>query len=586
MAGMYITEAIKNKPKGLLSMGYSYDIKEALSHLQKLSEYGDASGNASENNSGGILGLGSTSSSSVNITRFVGKFSENKKEALWRVELSYTQVLPLKKNESNSHFLAFIDGESQHKIFTSFSQQVIPGKLDEENFQAATSALGEKGFKVGCLLDMNSTGVEYFQNFFPMVSNRKWNSADIMALVNAGCLYVEFISGEAGHAIPIPIIANNGPSKNGQLKLVTSLAAHSALKDLKLPLILTSNITDSNPIDFQATSDFSFPCADKNYDYIKGEIVDYNAKSFGEWKNSSGSVTDLYYVSQPPKTILSNNTVKSGDYYVRIFIPESKKNDAEYALLGKDITIPLDLYKTNSQINYTPGKIISQEGGTAKDRAGTYTARAKQLAGDIYRLCNGTFNKDGFFYTNTRTRFGPIKNNPYDKNTQARKHELVNLLDYGNLGDTIVSNKWVKDNIILSYDCSAFAQMMAYNCAGLKTETTVIPGLSGTDALVANGASIMNQYLNPAYEAVLLDYNINDLRPGDILVRKGHAGFFVGENAYPGAGKLATIESHGQAKQYSLKGTAGKNYTKTIRIQLKSSSESQSTSSDDSSSNS
>ena len=557
---IFISDAIKNKPKGLIAMGYSYDIKDAISHLQKPEDYGEAP----TENSITILGLGSTHSSSIDVKRFSGQFSDD--DYLWRVELSYTQVLPMKKNENSNHFLAYIKGETQHSIFSNFGFKVIPGKLDEDNYRAAYNALGDKGFKVGCLLDMNSTGVEYLNRFFKMVSNLPWESGEVMSLVNAGCLYAEFISGEAGRAIPIPIIGNIGPAKSSQIKIVSALAASSHLKDLKLPFSITSTSDSSNSIDIHNSSDYTYPCMGGDYDYLKGEIMGYDTKSFNEWKNNVVGNDALHYINQPPKMVLAKGSVISGDYYVRLFIPEVKKQDAEYALSGTDKQIPLELFKTSSQINYTPGKIVSTQ--TAEVVAtGDYSTRAEEFSRKVFSLCNGMINSGLIRYGHIRGNFGNREANLGDKGKNphpvgSSAHELYKLLKYANMSS--------QSNAEFEYDCSAFAQMMLYNSVGLKSENTIIPGLSGTGYLVGSGASVINKYINPNYEAVSIPFDINNLKPGDLLVRDGHAAFFVGPNGYPGAGPLATIESHG-SRSKTLRGSvkAGKPYKTIIRVQRK-----------------
>lgn len=555
-----ITDAIKNRNGGLRAMGYAYDIKDAISHLQKPEEYGEAP----TENSITILGLGSTHSSSIDVKRFSGQFSDD--DYLWRVELSYTQVLPIKKNENSNHFLAYIKGESQHSIFSNFGFKVIPGKLDEDNYRAAYNALGDNGFKVGCLLDMNSTGVEYLNRFFKMVSNLPWESGDVMSLVNAGCLYAEFISGEAGRAIPIPIIGNIGPSKSSQIKIVSALAASSHLKDLKLPFSITSTSDSSNFIDIHNSSDYTYPCGEGDYDYLKGEIMGYDPKSFDVWKNNVVGNDALHYINQPPKMVLAKGSVISGDYYVRLFIPEIKKEAANYALSGTDKQIPLELFKTSSQINYTPGKIVSTQ--TAEVEAtGEYTTRAESLSRKVFEICNGKANSGLIYYGHYRGKFGNrVVNlgedgkNPHPAGSKT--HELYNALKYANMGK--------QTNIEFEYDCSSFAQMMLYNSVGLKSDNTIISGLSGSDYLVNHGASEINKYINSDYEAFSIPFDINNLKPGDLLVRNGHAAFFVGPNGYPNAGPLATLESHSPSSK-SLIGSvkSSKPYKTIIRVRRK-----------------
>ena len=111
MPSNFISTALNNKPEGVRAMGYSYDIKKPISYLQQAAEYGDSATSATAASaSGSILGLGSTQSSSVDIKRFSGQFSETEGELLWKVELGYTQVLPLKKNTTNTYFLSLIKG--------------------------------------------------------------------------------------------------------------------------------------------------------------------------------------------------------------------------------------------------------------------------------------------------------------------------------------------------------------------------------------------------------------------------------------------------------------------------------------------
>lgn len=546
-----ISDFIKETDKAL-RLGYSYDIKDSLSKLQRYSEI--IPSKESNTTGNGIMGLGTTGVSSVNVRKFTGLFSDDIDDPIWRVELSYSHSLPLVKE--GSYFMGKINGESQNTIFSDFQHKVIPGALTEENAQAAKNSLGSEGFKVGCLLDMSQIGVDYLNRFFSLPINPKWNSSHSLALVNAGCLYAEVINGTKGTAVPMRIIGSL-KNRSGSIKVVSSIACLNILKNMGMQIIVKgggiSNVVGDG------SSVISFPCNTSNYDYLKAEISDYNPTNFLDWCRASGGVTVHHEVLQPTRT-----TSESG-FFVRLFIPESMKDKAEFALAGKGFTIPENLYKTSSQINYAPGTITYTNTAITDISGNTFEAKITDLTTKLFIATGGGVANKGegtIIYNQSLRPHTVVPNksiaNPY---TDTKRRQIFEIL------------KVINPNHHFTYDCSSFVQVLIYSVTGLKTNSAIV---TTSRVLTNSGANHMNQYLPDNYEAVMLNFDINSLEPGDILTRDGHCALFVGKNGYAGADDFATVEMHGinNSKKYTLKGTVSgqrTKFTKIIRIREKNS---------------
>lgn len=558
-----LSELIKDPNNSLLRLGYSYEIKDALSHLQKpFQTNGSSSSSSTTNNQiNGVLGLGTTELSSVKVRKFSGNFSDDTDEPFWRVELGYTHALPLVKD--GSYLMAKINGESQATVCADMGHKVVPGSLKEEEAKASKNALGDEGFKVGCLLDMEQTGVEYLIKFFPLPTNDDWTSAHVMSLVNAGCLYAEVINGAKGTAIPMRILSSL-KTKSGVLKVVTSLPSLNSLKKLGMPIIVNGDGVSNEVGDGSST--VSFPCSTSNYDYLKAEISDYTPDKFMEWCKATGGITSHHEILPPP-------TPKGESvFFVRLFIPESMREKAEYALAGKNFKIPENLYKTSSQINYTPGQITYADTGDTNVVGDSYEKKITDLTTKLFIYTGGGVANKGdgtiiYSQANRPHKVVPNKSlsNPY---TDTKRRQLFELF------------KVINPTHHFTYDCSSFVQVLAYCATGLKGNDCVI---TTSHALADKGAAHMNQYLPDNYEAIMIDFDIKSVRPGDILARGGHCALFVGKNGYAGADDLATVEMHGinNKRKHTLKGSLGglkTPFEKIIRIREKTSNNSTSSS--------
>lgn len=549
-----ITELVKNPNKSLLRLGYSYEIKDALSHLQKTSQSSSLSSSVSPSNNqiDGVLGLGTTELSSVKVRKFSGNFSDDTDEPFWRVDLSFTHALPLVKN--GSYLMAKINGESQPTICADMGYKVVPGALREEEAIATKNALGNEGFKVGCLLDMEQTGVEYLIKFFPLSTNTEWTSAHAMSLVNAGCLYAEVINGAKGTAIPMRILASL-KSKSGILKVVSSLPSLNSFKNLGMSIIVNGDGVSNEINDGSSTA--TFPCSTSNYDYLKAEISDYTPDKFMEWCKATGGITSHHEILPPPKS--QGESI----FFVRLFIPESMRSKAEYALAGKNFKIPENLYKTSSQINYTPGQITYVNTGDTNVVGDSYEKKIIDLTTKLFIYTGGGVANKGdgtiiYSQANRPHKVVPNKSlsNPY---SDSKRRQLFELF------------KVINPTHHFTYDCSSFVQVLVYCATGLKGNDCVI---TTSHALTDKGAAHMNQYLPENYEAIMLDFDIKSVRPGDVLTRGGHCALFVGKNGYAGADDLATVEMHGinNKLKHTLKGSLGrskKSFQKIIRIREK-----------------
>lgn len=559
-----LSELIKNPNNSLLRLGYSYEIKDALSYLQKpFQTIGSSSSDSTTNNQiNGVLGLGTTELSSVKVRKFSGNFSDDTDEPFWRVELGYTHALPLVKD--GSYLMAKINGESQPTVCADMGHKVVPGALKEEEAKAAKNALGGEGFKVGCLLDMEQTGVEYLIKFFPLPTNDDWTSAHVMSLVNAGCLYAEVINGAKGTAIPMRILSSL-KTKSGVLKVVTSLPSLNSLKKLGMSIIVNGDGVRNEVGDGSST--VTFPCSTSNYDYLKAEISDYTPDKFMEWCKATGGITSHHEILPPP-------TPKGeSSFFVRLFIPESMREKAEYALAGKDFKIPENLYKTSSQINYTPGQITYADTGDTNVNGDSFEKRITDLTTKLFIYTGGgVANKgDGTIIYNQGNRphkVVPNKtlSNPYQDTKRRQLFELF---------------KVINPTHHFTYDCSSFVQVLVYCATGLKGNEGVI---TTSHNMTDKGAAHINQYLPDNYEATMLDFDIKSVRPGDILARGGHCALFVGKNGYAGADDLATVEMHGinNKRKHTLKGSLGglkTPFEKIIRIREKTSNNSTTSSS-------
>ena len=551
-----LSELIKKSNNSLLRLGYSYEIKDALSYLQKpFQEVEVRTVGSSNKPTNEVLGLGTTELSSVKVRQFNGDFSDDTDYPLWRVKLAYTHSLPLVKE--GSYFIAKIKDESQTTVCAEMGHKVVPGVLREEEAVAAKNALGEEGFKVGCVLDMEQTGVNYLNYFFPLATNFNWTAAHSMSLVNAGCLYAEVMNGANGVAIPMRILGSH-KIKSGILKVVSSLPCLNSLKKLGMPIIVNGDGVSNEVGDGSST--VTFPCAGSKYDYLKAEISDYTPDKFMGWCKATGGITSLHEILPPP-----SNSKGESNFFVRLFIPESMKDKADFALAGKEIKIPDNLFKTSSQINYTPGKIIASNVAETDTSNGDYTKEILAKTRNLFILTGGgVANKgEGTLTYSQASRPGRVvlntsMPNPYTDTKLSQLYDLFKVIN-------------PTKNNHFTYDCSSLVQVLVYCATGIKGKEAMVTTSHG---LTDNGASYMNQYLPDNYEAVMMEFDVKSVQPGDILARGGHAALFVGKNGYAGADDLATVEMHGQnnQKKYTLKGSLSRMktpYEKIIRIKEK-----------------
>ena len=551
---------LTNRNENLLSMGYAFNFVDTFDYLSN-QEMGDLSNPNEEIVS--VMGLGTTKSSdasnSVKDIVIYDNFSIDKENPLWSVECQFTQSVPILDTKSNTYFLPMVRGEKSHFLAGSFGYKIIPGSLSQDCADAAANALGDSGFLVGCVLDMDFLGIEYLNKFHPLEGENKWNKSHTNALLHAGCLYAEYISSRTSKSLPLRIIGTHG-FKSSVIKICNSIALLEELKDLKFGEFGIMEGTKSYQR-LNESSLFVYPCADSTYDYLKAEISDYNPKSFKQWVSDSGEVKKTY-------GLFSYSYDKSTSY-VKIFIPASKKSEAEFALTGKDIIIPESLYRGDSDFNYSGGK-ISQKRTVIDDSLmnyeGNFGNRVKYISKKLFEYCGGKVIGDEKIMVYSQEKrpssFRLQKENPFTATNNPggiRNKELYDILKIcGNSNDHPFTN-----------DCSSFVQMMIYATVGLKAGKETVDEVLSTQTLISRGPTVINKYINENYKAVLINFNRAALREGDILLVKGHAALYLGEkyaNNINNNNRADTIEFHGKSNPNLHGFSSSHKYTHILRI--------------------
>lgn len=548
---------LTNKNENLLSMGYSYNLKDVFAYLDK-KERGNLE-ESSDLSSKNIFGITTSkeNDSSINYV-FLDEFSIDIKNPLWKVERAFTQSVVLWDESAKMYFLPIFSGEDSHFIAGNFRYKVTPGSFKEDCATAAENALEDRGFLVGCIMDMDYMGVDYLNKFHTLSYGKKWNSSHTNALIQAGCLYAEYIcTGVINKSFPMRIIGTMG-FKSSIIKITSPITLLDSLKDMKFE---THVVCGENSQKVETDSNIEFPCAGSNYDYIKAEISNYNPQSFRSWLGQSKG-------GKKDRVIQTKQNVY-GDTYVKLFIPTSKKEEAEYALAGKDISIPSELYKDSFEFNYVVTDMTSKHVDVNENLIsyeGHFGNRIKHKAKKLYEYCKGKVLEDENVMEYSQSKrpksFKVSTINPYTSyNTSGgiRNKELYDILN-------ITGNS---KNHPYTNDCSSFVQMMIYSAVGLKSGIEVVNEILSTQDLIKRGPSVINKYINENYKATLLNYNFSSLQIGDVLVKNGHAALYLGEKYAHGTHGLLganTMEFHGKNNQNLHGFTKGDSYTHIIRI--------------------
>lgn len=200
-----------------------------------------------------------------------------------------------------------------------------------------------KNFKVGASIG-HSYGTQYLQKFYPEV---KWSSGDFGTLKRAGLIIAEMViptSSTQGKPVRCTLV-DNGPFHKWAIDVMGSFCLLDEVKDLfRIKAVKadgSAQVVDGNSL--------KFPFADKQYDYINGEIPGFSPTAIKSWLNPNclyngvkTSPFKRYYgecKAGPKRSDNGHSMIR-----VKFYIDPTKRDEAEKKV-GKKL--PDDLFKPN-----------------------------------------------------------------------------------------------------------------------------------------------------------------------------------------------------------------------------------------------